>query len=277
MSKTWFITGASRGLGLEIVRAALKAGDRVVAAARRPEQVTDALAGTEDRVLPVALDVTDSASIAPAVQAAVDRFGGIDVLVNNAGYGQLGAFEELSEAAIERQFQTNVFGAFNVTRAVLPFMRAQRSGHVITVSSLTGIIGIDGSSIYCAAKFAVAGWSESLSRELARFGIKATSVHPGMFRTDFLDASSVSHGDLEIDDYREIAQARRQSLDASNHNQQGDPEKFGPVVVALAEAAEPPARFAAGTDAMDAFEQRAQELTGSVTEWRELAQSTDFR
>ncbi|MEW2549877.1 oxidoreductase [Streptomyces sp. NPDC047002] len=277
MPKTWFVTGAGRGLGLQVARAALAAGDRVVAAARRPEQAADALAGNEDRVLPVALDVTGSESVAAAVRAAVDRFGGIDVLVNNAGYGQLGAFEELSEAAVERQFRTNVFGAFNVTRAVLPFMRAQRSGHVITVSSLTGVIGIDGSSVYCAAKFAVAGWSESLSRELAGFGIKATCVHPGMFRTDFLDASSVSHGDIEIDDYREVARARRQSLDASNHHQQGDPERFGPVVVALAAAADPPARFAAGTDAIDAFEQRAGELTGSVTEWRALSESTDFR
>lgn len=275
--KTWFITGASRGLGLEIARAALAGGDQVVATGRNATNIVEALGGDENRILAVALDVTDTASIEAAVDAAVERFGRIDVLVNNAGYGQLGAFEELSEGAIERQFQTNVFGVFNMTRAVLPTMRAQRSGHVITISSLTGIIGIDGCSIYCAAKFAVAGWSESLSRELARFGIKATSVHPGMFRTDFLDASSVSHGDIEIDDYREVAEARRESLEASNHNQQGDPKTFGPVIVALANAAEPPARFAAGSDAIGAFEQRAGELTSSVAEWRELSESTDFR
>ncbi|MEU3186263.1 oxidoreductase [Streptomyces sp. NPDC006923] len=277
MTKTWFITGAGRGLGLEVTRAALANGDNVVATARKPEQVREAVSGHGEQFLAVTLDVTDSGSVGPAVQAALDRYGRIDVLVNNAGYGQLGAFEELSPEAIERQFQTNVFGAFHVTRAVLPTMRAQRSGHVITISSLTGIIGIDGSSIYCAAKFAVTGWSESLSRELAQFGVRATSVHPGMFRTDFLDPSSVSHGDVEIEDYHQFREDRRTSLDASNHNQPGNPTAFGPAVVRLAEAEEPPARWAAGSDAVDAFRQRAAELRDNADEWLELSKSTDIR
>lgn len=276
MAKTWFITGASRGLGLEVARAALEAGDDVVATARQPEQVRDSLSEHHDRLLSIALDVTDNTSVNGAVEAALGRFGHLDVLVNNAGYGQLGAFEELSTTAIEQQFLTNVFGAFDITRAILPGMRDRRSGHIITIASLTGVIGLDGSSIYCAAKFAVAGWSESLSRELGRFGIAATAVYPGQFRTDFLDASSVGHGDLDIEDYREVATARRQSLDTTNHTQRGDPRKFGPLIVSLANSVEPPARIAVGTDAVAAFEQRAEELAQSVRDWRTLSESTDF-
>lgn len=273
--KTWLITGASRGLGLAIARSALADGDQVVATAREQTRITQAL-GQNDHLLALSLDVTDQNSIRAAVDTALDRFGRIDVLVNNAGYGQLGAFEELSDSAIDRQFQTNVFGVFNTTRAVLPCMRAQRSGHVITISSMAGIVGLEGAAIYCAAKFAVAGWSESLSRELARFGIKATSIHPGMFRTDFLDSSSVSHGDVEVDDYRDFAAARRRSLEASNHQQTGDPEKFGDMVVALAKTAEPPVRIAAGADALAMFAKRADELNQSATTWRDLAESTAF-
>ncbi|SFF66839.1 Short-chain dehydrogenase, partial [Actinacidiphila alni] len=191
MSKVWFITGANRGFGYEIARAALDSGDRVVATARRPQEAEAALKEHGERVLALPLDVTDTDSVVAAVAAARERFGRIDVLVNNAGYGQLGYFEEQSPQSVERQFATNVFGVFDVTRAVLPVMRAQRSGHVITISSLSGIIGIAGSPVYGATKFAVTGWSEGLGRELAPFGIHATCVHPGMFRTDFLDPTSV--------------------------------------------------------------------------------------
>ncbi|MBX3573567.1 MAG: SDR family oxidoreductase [Mesorhizobium sp.] len=199
--KTWFITGATRGLGLATARAALAAGDQVSATGRDTNRLRDAL-GDHPRLMVLALDVTVDAEINAAVTAATDRFGRVDVLVNNAGYGQLGAFEETSQDAIERQFETNVFGVFRVTRAVLPIMRAHRSGHVITISSMVGLVGVDGGSVYCASKFAVAGWSEALSVELARFGIHATSVHPGYFRTDFLDRSSRRLADLSIDDYR---------------------------------------------------------------------------
>jgi NAD(P)-dependent dehydrogenase (short-subunit alcohol dehydrogenase family) len=265
MSKIWFITGANRGFGHEIARAAEAAGDVVVATARRP---------LSDRFLP--LDVTDTASIEAAVATTVDRHGRIDVLVNNAGYGQLGVFEELSAASIERQFQVNVFGAFNVARAVLPVMRARREGHIINISSLSGIVGIAGSPIYGAAKFALTGWSEGLAREVAPFGVHVTSVHPGMFRTDFLDPSSVSHGDRAIADYDDFRKAQRAYLDASNHTQLGDPHLFGPAVVELAARAEPPLRWAAGSDALDAFHQRARELTDSAAEWETLSRSTDI-
>jgi NAD(P)-dependent dehydrogenase (short-subunit alcohol dehydrogenase family) len=277
VDRVWFITGASRGLGLEIARAALAHGDTVVATARRPEAAQTALAAHSDRLLALPLDVTDEASIQTAVAAVTARFGRIDVLVNNAGYGQLGAFEELSPRLVESQFTTNVYGVFNVTRAVLPTMRAQRSGHVLTISSLTGIVGIAGSSIYCAAKFAVAGWSESLSLELEPFGISVTSVHPGMFRTDFLDPSSVSFGDVTVDDYAEVDRERRAYLASANHQQPGDPTKLGPAIIALVEADAPPARWAAGSDAVEAFHDRAGQLQESATTWQQLSESTDLR
>jgi len=275
MSKTWFITGANRGFGYQIAASALESGDSVVATARRPEQAGAALAGYGDRLLTTRLDVTDSAGIDAAVAAAVDRFGRIDVLVNNAGYGQLGVFEELSPESIERQFRVNVFGMFDVARAVLPVMRAQRSGHILNISSLSGIIGIAGSAIYGATKFAVTGWSEGLSREAAPFGIHVTSVHPGMFRTDFLDPSSVSHGDRDIDDYSDFRKSQRGYLESMNHAQLGDPEKFGTAVVRLAAMPRPPIRWAAGSDALDSFRQRAEELTSSATEYEQLSRSTD--
>ncbi len=229
--KTWFITGANRGLGLEIVRAALEAGDQVVATARKPEQVEAGLAYDGDRLLALPLDITDQASIEAAVDAACKRFGRIDVLVNNAGYGQLGVFEQVSVAAIERQFSTNVFGTFAVTRAVLPVMRAQRSGHILTVSSIGGLTGAEGGSIYCATKFALEGWSESLSLELAQFGINTTLIEPGFFRTDFLDNSSAFYGDIAISDYAEYAAKQKSGLDDLNQKQAGDPAKLGKAIV----------------------------------------------
>lgn len=277
MIKNWFITGASRGLGLEIARAALDAGHNVTATARHPDQVLAALDKYGDRLLAMSLDVTSDVSINDAVNEAVKRFGRIDILVNNAGYGQLGAFEELSPELIRKQFETNVFGTFNVTRSVLPIMRSQRAGHVITISSTTGITAFDGASIYCATKFAISGWSESLSIELARFGIKATCVHPGPFRTDFLDATSVHYGDVVIDDYRQSSDDKRKALDEANHHQSGDPRKFGQAILKLAEAEQPPARWGAGTNAFETLLARADALRGNALAWRELSQSTDIK
>ena len=274
--KTWFITGASRGIGLEIARAALEAGDRVVATARTPGRVEEGLSGFGDRLMTLALDVTDPASIQAAVAAAVERFGRIDVLVNNAGYGQLGPFETLSAEAVERQFATNVFGVFSVTREVLPVMRAQRSGRILSVSSIAGLTGFAGSSIYCSSKFAVEGWSEALGQEVARFGIKTTLIEPGRFRTDFLDASSVAYGDLANPDYAEVSAGMRASLEAANHKQAGDPAKLGRVVVALASSDDPPVRFAAGSDAWEVVTNRSEALLTTAKPWRELTLSTDI-
>lgn len=274
--KTWFITGASRGLGLEIARAALGAGDNVVATARKPQEIEAALPGHADRLLPLRLDVTDPKSIAAAVEAAQSRFQRIDVLVNNAGYGQLGAFEEISGETVARQFATNVFGTFDVTRAILPVMRAQRAGHVISIASTAGVYGFEGASIYVATKHAVSGWSESLSREVAPFGIKVTCVYPGMFRTDFLDTSSVRFGDQTIADYAAFSAGHRQALDAGNHQQSGDPVKFAAVMLELVGAEEPPIWLATGTDAYEVFTGKSQALAENAERWKSLTLSTDF-
>lgn len=274
--RTWFVTGATRGLGLETARAALGAGDRVVATGRDVGRIADSLAGAGERLLALALDVTDDAAVEAAVARAVERFGGIDVLVNNAGYGQLGAFEETSAEAVERQFATNVFGVFRVTRAVLPLMRAKRAGRIINISSMVGVVGVDGGSVYAASKFAVTGWSESLSKELARFGIRVTSVHPGYFRTDFLDGSSMRNADLSIPDYAESSAVAIRRRASYNHNQAGDPVAFGRAMVALADAAEPPVLFAAGSDAVRAVTGKATAMLDDVAAWRDLAVSTDF-
>lgn len=274
--RTWFITGANRGLGMEIARAALKAGETVVATARNPRQIGTALAGFGDRLHEVTLDVTEPASVEAAVSEAKQRLGHIDVLVNNAGYGQLGAFEEVGRESLAKQFATNVFGVFDVTRAVLPIMREQRSGHVITISSIAGIEGFAGSSVYCSTKHAVSGWSEGLGREVEPFGIKVTCVYPGRFRTDFLDGSSVRYGEVEIEDYAVFSGQRREYLDADNHRQIGDPVRFAAAIMTLVDAKEPPVWLATGSDAFAVFTDKARSLEKNAQDWKALTLSTDF-
>jgi NAD(P)-dependent dehydrogenase (short-subunit alcohol dehydrogenase family) len=275
MSKTWFITGASRGLGAAIARAALDAGDRVVITARRRETVAETFGEDSDTVLSLALDVTDPGQVAAAVDAAVARFGRIDVLVNNAGYGHLGLFEETRSEDARVQFDTNVFGLFDMTRAVLPIMRRQRSGHVFNISSIGGLLGGESGSIYCASKFAVEGFTESVAAEVQPFGIRMTIVEPGFFRTDFLDARSVRHADDPIADYAEASAAIRAFYDARSHNQAGDPAKLGEALVTLANAANPPVRWSAGTDAIAVVEGKAAGLKAELDAWRDLSASTD--
>lgn len=273
--QTWFITGASRGFGLEIARAAQAAGHQVVATARDRQHVIDAMPGEDDRLCALTMDVTQPASIDTAVDEAVERFGRVDVLVNNAGYGQLGAFEEVSRNHISRQFDTNVFGVFDVTRAILPTMRRQRSGHIITISSIAGMSGGAGSSVYCASKHAVSGWSEALAEELAPFGIKVTCVYPGRFRTDFLDRSSVRYGDIPIAEYAEFSAARIRSLDANSHLQAGDPQKFALAVLDLASTNEPPVWLAGGSEGYRVFVAKADALRDNAEQWRNVSISLD--
>ena len=250
MSKTWMITGAGRGIGAEIARAALANGDRVVATARKLGQLQDAFAGADpERIALVELDVASEAQAAPAVAQAVERFGRIDVLVNNAAYGLLGRLEEVSSADIARQFAVNVHGVLHMLRAVLPTMRRQRGGHIMNISSIAGITGFDGASVYCASKYAIEGLTASLALEVAPLGIKVTAVEPGFFRTEFLDPSSVRYGATAIDDYAALGSVE-QAYGAYKGRQLGDPVKLAAAVVELAGMASPPRQFLAGSDAL---------------------------
>ena len=249
MSTTWFITGASRGIGLEIAKATLAAGHAVVATSRRSADVTRAL-GAHERLLAVDLDVTDAASIHAAVAAAQTRFGGVDVLVNNAGYGQMGMFEDTTDAEVRAQFETNVFGLFNVTRAVLPGMRARRRGHVMNLSSVAGSVGFTTATTYCASKFAVEGFSYSLAGEVKDFGIHVTIVSPGFIRTDFLEPTSIRNSDSRIDDYAETSAQIRAQFATYNKQQPGDPARLAQALLTLAAQPNPPLRWAAGSDAV---------------------------
>lgn len=274
-SKVWLITGTSRGLGLEIAKAALEAGDRVVATARNRAALNGSLPAS-DGVLHVALDVTRPDDAEAAVSEAVARFGGIDVLVNNAGYGQLGVFEEITQDAIARQFDTNVYGLMQVTRAALPTMRSQKSGQIFNLSSIAGALGFNAASIYCAAKFAVEGFSECLALELAPFNIGVTIVEPGFFRTDFLDPRSIRFAETPIEDYAVFAQAAQSAYAGNNRQQPGDPVKLATALVRLSREEKAPLRFAAGSDALqylgDAYGARQAELA----RWDELTRSTDI-
>ena len=276
MSKIWFVTGAGRGIGAEIARSALDAGHRVVATGRRLSDLESTFREFGDRVLCLTLDVTNDHQSLDAVARAVDQFGRIDVVVNNAGYGQLGLFEEVSRSAVEDQFQTNVFGLMQVTRAVLPQMRRQRGGHIFNISSIGGFIGFESSSIYCAAKFAVEGFSESLALEVARFGIHVTVVEPGFFRTDFLDSSSVRYGDRHISDYDDPKHPPRADYSSYNHRQPGDPAKLGLALVRVAEMDNPPLHFVAGSDAVSYAREAFTRRQSEINEYLALSTSTDF-
>ena len=275
MSKTWFVTGAGRGIGAAIVKAALAAGDRVVATGRDPAKVARAFEASPDRLLVATLDVAVHGQAEAAVEAAIERFGGVDVLVNNAGYGLLGAFEQSEPAQAERQFATNVFGVFAVTRAVLPVMRKQRAGRIFNVTSIGGLRGGPGGSLYSASKFAVEGFSESLALEIAEFGISVTLVEPGFFRTDFLDASSIRYGDKQIADYDALSQRLREFYDARSHRQAGDPAKLAKILVDLAAHEKPPLRFVAGADAVAMFETKIASVSAELAAWRSLSVTTD--
>ncbi len=275
MSKVWFVTGATRGIGAEIVKAALAAGDRVVATGRDPGKIAAAFPDSGDALLPLSLDVTDHDQIGATVDTALAHFGRIDALVNNAGYGQLGLFEESAAGDAERQFATNVFGLFDMTRTVLPAMRRQRSGHIFNLSSIAGLRGGVGGSLYCASKFAVEGFSESLAQEVAPFGIHVTVVEPGFFRTDFLDDSSVRFGGHAINDYRELSSKVRDGYRDRNHRQAGDPAKLANVIVDLASRPTPPFRYAAGSDAADILAAKIERLTGELEATRPLSPLTD--
>jgi NAD(P)-dependent dehydrogenase (short-subunit alcohol dehydrogenase family) len=268
--KVWLITGAGRGMGVDIATAALAAGNAVVASGRNPERVSAVLGEAED-LLVVKLDVTDPADATDATRAAVDRFGRIDVLVNNAGNFYAGFFEELSDQDFRAQVETLLFGPLNVTRAVLPVMRAQRSGLVVAMSSTAGLVGGAFNSAYAAAKFAVEGWMESLAPEVAPFGIRTMVVEPGFFRTDLLTPESTNYAEPSIDDYAERTTQTVAAWNAMNGKQAGDPAKLATALVQLASSDEPPLRWVAGADAVQVVEQKAKDLLAQVDAYRELS------
>jgi NAD(P)-dependent dehydrogenase (short-subunit alcohol dehydrogenase family) len=275
MRKTWFITGATRGLGVEVAKAALRAGDRVVATGRKREAVVASLGPDNDHLLSVELDVTDAAGAQASINAAMSRFGAIDVLVNNAGYGHLGFFEETTDEDVRAQFATNLFGVFNVTRAALPFMRSAREGRIFNISSLGGILGAELGSLYCATKFALEGFSESLAKEIAPFGLFVTIVEPGPFRTDFLTSESLRFGENIVADYDERRVQLRASFEQRNGQQPGDPAKLGEAMVLLANEPAPPMRFLAGSIAVEAADAKLAGMRAELDHWRKLSVGTD--
>jgi NAD(P)-dependent dehydrogenase (short-subunit alcohol dehydrogenase family) len=273
--KVWLITGAGRGMGVYIARAALAAGNAVVATGRNPEAVTKAVGNHED-LLTARLNVTNSADAEAAVAAAFGRFGRIDVLVNNAGNFNAGFFEELTPEQMDRQLATTLVGPMNVTRAVLPVMRRQRAGHVITISSSAGLTGFEFGSAYAASKFGLEGWMESLRLEIAPFGIHTTIVNPGFFRTELLTPESTTFAETAIDDYAERRAAQIEWWTAQNGRQSGDPSKLAAELVEIADEVPPRRRYIAGADSIASTEQKVADLQADIDLNRERFTSLDI-
>jgi NAD(P)-dependent dehydrogenase (short-subunit alcohol dehydrogenase family) len=274
--KVWLITGAGRGMGVEFVRAALASGHSVVASGRDRERVSRVL-GTSSDLLAVTLDVTNTADAEAAVRAAVDRFGGIDVLVNNAASFYAGYFEELTQRQIDQQLAASLIGPMNVTRAVLPVMRKQRSGHIMSISSSAGIAaGFEFVSAYAASKFGLEGWMESLQVEVAPFGIATTIVNPGFFRTELLTKQSTSYAEPSIGDYDERRGPLVEYWKSQNGRQSGDPAKLARALIAIADQNPPPRRVIAGADAIAGAEQKIADLKAQIEANRDLSTSLAF-
>jgi NAD(P)-dependent dehydrogenase (short-subunit alcohol dehydrogenase family) len=271
----WMITGASRGLGASLVDAALSAGHRVVATARRPDEVIERF-GRRSDVLPVELDVTDVGQAASALAVAVAEFGGIDVVVNSAGASFKGFFEEMTPAQVERQLAVNLVGPMNVTRAVLPVMRRQRSGLVVAVSSGAALIGFAYSSVYAASKAGLEGWMSALAQEVEPFGVRTMVVNPGFFRTGLASPESLVWPDVVVADYAAQSAQQRAWWMAQDGRQPGDPDKLARAIVALADEDPPPARFLAGADVIALAERKIAELRRQIESHRSLSMSLEI-
>lgn len=272
--KIWFITGASRGLGFEITKAVLASGDKVVATVRsRPEELASEL--KSDHLHVITLDVTNEDSTKKGAAEAVSKFGRIDVIVNNAGYGLLSAVEEASAEEVKSNYETNVFGTLNVIRAILPYLRAQRSGHVINLSSVGGLSGAAGWGLYCSTKFAIEGITEGLAKELAPLGIFATAVEPGYFRTNFLDTTSLTRTGNVIEDYADTVGKMRDFATQVSYKQPGDPVKLAAALVKLAAAENPPVHLPLGKDTLEAYRAKTAAFEKDIQEWHEVITGTD--
>jgi NAD(P)-dependent dehydrogenase (short-subunit alcohol dehydrogenase family) len=270
MSKVWFITGAGRGMGVDIARAALAAGHKVVATGRNTDKVADAL-GKSPNLLIGKLDMTKPTDAESAVKAAVDMFGRIDVLVNNAANFYAGFFEELTPEQMERQLATSLVGPMNVTRAVLPVMRKQRSGLIITISSTAGLIGFEFGTAYAASKFGLEGWMQSLQAEIEPFGIDTITVNPGFFRTELLTEESTNFAERAIADYNERRAKQMEFWKGYNGQQSGDPAKLARALITISSQDKPPRRFIAGADAVETAEKVAATLQQQTDAYRELS------
>jgi NAD(P)-dependent dehydrogenase (short-subunit alcohol dehydrogenase family) len=275
MRKVWLITGASRGMGVDFAKAALAAGHAVVASGRDTDRVASAL-GRSDELLAVKLDVTSRSDAEAAVRAAVDRFGRIDVLVNNAANFYAGYFEELTPVQMDRQLSTSLVGPMNVTRAVLPVMRKQGSGHVISISSSAGLVGFEFCTAYSAAKFGLEGFMESLAPEIAPFGIRTTIVSPGSFRTELLTEQSTTYAEPAVADYAERRAKQVELWNSRNGKQGGDPAKLARALIRLADLEQPPLRFIAGADAIELTKQKIAALQQQVDAFHDLSTSLAF-
>jgi len=276
-SKVWFVTGASKGLGLVLAQQLLARGYRVAATSRSLEALTKELGAASEKFLPLAVDLGSEADVTRAAGTALAHFGGLDVVVNNAGYGQLGTVEETTDAEARKNFDVNVFGVLNVLRATLPHLREQRAGHVFNISSIGGFVGgFSGFGVYCATKFAIAGLTEALQVDLAPFGVKTTLVYPGYFRTEFLSGGSLSLPSRPIAAYAAARASEAQHKDQINGNQPGDPVKAAAAMIATFEATTPPLHLFLGSDAVAMAEAKLAQVTAEVASQRALSVSTDF-
>nr|WP_067060245.1 oxidoreductase [Mucilaginibacter sp. L294] len=274
--KVWFVTGASKGLGLSLVKQLLNKGYHVAATSRSIADLENAVGKTES-FLPLAVNITDENSVNDAISQTISLFGKIDVVVNNAGYGMVGALEELSDAEARANFDVNVFGSLNVIRAVMPHLREQQSGHIFNVSSIGGFTGnFPGFGIYCATKFAVQGFTESLAAEIKAFGVKATIVSPGYFRTNFLAPDSLSIPKNEISEYKAVRDVQAAHQHDINGQQAGDPEKGVAAIITVAEADEAPIHLFLGQDAYDIAYQKMNDVKADLETWKELSTNTGF-
>ncbi|BBI33466.1 oxidoreductase [Cohnella abietis] len=275
-NKIWFVTGASKGMGLTLVRKLLEQGYKVAATSRTKADLEKAV-GSHDRFLAINLDLSDEKDVQKAISATIEHFGGLDVVVNNAGYGQIGFIEEVSDELVRKNFEINVFGTLNVLRQALPQLRKQKSGHIINFSSVGGFYGFAGGGIYGATKFAVDGISEALSQELQPFGIHVTAIKPGYFRTNFLSEGSISGTTTNlIDDYKTMRDGQEAFLKDFDKNQPGDPEKAMDLLIKVTESEHPPLHLFLGQDAYDVANNKIVNVQKDLTEWETLGTSTDF-
>jgi NAD(P)-dependent dehydrogenase (short-subunit alcohol dehydrogenase family) len=276
-NKVWFITGASKGLGLELAKKLLAEGYKVAATSRSEEALIKVLGNASENFLPLEMDLVDEKSVKNAIEITVSHFKTIDVLVNNAGYGLLGALEELTDAEARKNYEVNVFGLLNVIRNTMPYMRANKSGHIFNISSVGGYYGeFPGWGIYCSTKFAVAGLTESLAAEVKSFGIHATIVYPGYFRTDFLKDSSLLLPQNPIADYKEVRESENAHKDSINENQPGDPEKLADALIKMSHEENPALHLFLGEDAYTMANQKIASVQAQLEQWKAVSVSTGF-